>query len=121
MIRALDEIALERGYPARITVDNGTEFRSRLLDAWAYQHGVTLEFIQPGKPIQNAIIESYNGRMRDELLNLHWWRTVAEARDAIDAYRHDYNHARPHSGLGYRTPLEFARELEHHDSGVAVA
>ena len=109
VIQALEEIALLRGYPARITVDNGPEFRSRAMDAWAYEHHVTLDFIQPGKPIQNAVIESYNGRMRDELLNQHWWRSIAEARDAIDAYREDFNEVRPHSALNNQTPGEFAR------------
>lgn len=111
VIRALEEIATERGYPTRITLDNGPEFRGMALDAWAYEHGVVLDFIQPGKPVQNAVIESYNGRMRDELLNLHWWRSIAEARDTIDAYREDFNEARPHSALDHRTPGEFAR---HH-------
>jgi len=108
VIDALEVIALERGYPARISVDNGPEFRSLALDAWAYEHGVTLEFIQPGKPTQNPVIESYNGKMRDELLNLHWWRTVADARDAIAAHRIDYNQVRPHGSLDERTPQEFA-------------
>jgi len=121
VIQALEEITLERGYPARITVDNGPEFRSRALDAWAYQHGVTLDFIAPGKPIQNAVIESYNGRMRDELLNLHWWRDVAEARAGVDAHREDYNTVRPHGALGHQTPRAFAAALTHHDLGVAVA
>jgi len=121
VIRVLDEIALERGYPAGIVVDNGAEFRSAALDAWAYEHGVTLEFIQPGKPIQNAAIESFNGRMRDELLNQHWWRTINEARRAVAAYREDYNHVRPHSALGNQTPEEFASALRGLDSGVAVA
>jgi putative transposase len=104
VIAALEISAIERGcYPARIVVDNGPEFRSAALDAWAYEHGVTLEFIQPGKPIQNALIESYNGRMRDELLNTCWWRTVEEARQAITAYRIDYNHVRPHGSLDQRT------------------
>lgn len=119
--RALDEIALERGYPARITIDNGSEFRSAALDAWAYEHGVMLEFIQPGKPMQNPFVESYNGRMRDELLNQHWWRTVAEARTAIEAHREDYNQVRPHSSLGDRTPAETAAALRSLDLGVAVA
>lgn len=119
--RALDEVALDRGYPARITLDNGPEFRSAALDAWAYQHGVALEFIQPGKPIQNAVVESYNGRMRDELLNQHWWRTILEAREAIACYRDDFNHVRPHSAHGQRTPAEFAAGLPGHDPGVAVA
>jgi len=119
--RVLDEIALERGYPIGIVVDNGSEFRSTALDAWAYEHGVMLEFIQPGKPIQNATIESFNGRMRDELLNQHWWRTLDEAQRAIAAYREDYNHVRPHSALGNQTPEEFASALRSLDSGVAVA
>jgi len=109
VIQALEEIALLRGYPARITLDNGPEFRSVKLDAWAYEHGVALEFIQPGKPIQNAVMESYNGRMRDELLNQHWWRSIAEARNAVDAYREDFNEVRPHSALDNQTPGEFAR------------
>jgi putative transposase len=121
VMRALDEIALARGYPARITLDNGPEFRSAALDAWAYEHGVALEFIQPGKPIQNAVVESFNGRMRDELLNQHWWQTIHEARAAVAEYRDDFNHVRPHSALGQRTPAEFAAGLQNHDSGVAVA
>lgn len=107
--RVLDEIALVRGYPVFLVLDNGPEFRSAELDAWAYEHRVTLLFIQPGKPIQNAVMESYNGRMRDELLNLHWWRSISEARDAVDAYRADFNEVRPHSALGNQTPSEFAR------------
>lgn len=105
----LDEIALERGYPRRIRIDNGPEFRSAVLDAWAYEHSVTLEFIQPGKPIQNAITESYNGRMRDECLNLHWFRTIIEADRTINAHRQDYNQNRPHGALDGRTPAEFAK------------
>jgi putative transposase len=109
VIGVLEEIALLRGYPSRIVLDNGPEFRSTRLDAWAYEHKVALEFIQPGKPIQNAVMESFNGRMRDELLNQHWWREVAEAREAIDAHLLDYNEVRPHSALGNQTPSEFAR------------
>jgi putative transposase len=111
VIRALEEVAIPRGYPTRITLDNGPEFRGTALDTWAYEHGVVLDFIQPGKPIQNAVMESYNGRMRDELLNVHWWRNIAEARDAIDAYREDFNEVRPHTALGHRTPGEFARQF----------
>ena len=70
---------------------------------------MTLEFIEPGKPIQNTIIESYNGRMRDELLNLHWWDTVAQVREGVTGYRVDYNEVRPHGALGNKTPNEFAR------------
>jgi transposase InsO family protein len=82
---------------------------------------VTLEFIQPGNPIQNAAIESFNGRMRDELLNQHWWRTLDEAYRAVASYREDYNRVRPHSALGNRTPEEFAATLRNLDLGVAVA
>lgn len=109
VIQALEEIAMLRGYPARITVDNGPEFRSAQLDVWAYDHGVALEFIQPGKPTQNPFIESYNGKMRDELLNLHWWRSLGEAREAVQVFREDFNEVRPHSALDDQTPAEFAR------------
>lgn len=110
VIQTLEEIALERGaYPARLSLDNGPEFRSQTLDAWAYARGVALDFIQPGKPVQNADIESFNGKMRDELLNVHWWHTIQEAQDAILWHKQDYNRVRPHSSLGNRTPSEFAR------------
>lgn len=110
VVRALDEIALDRGYPERLTLDNGPEFRSQALDTWAYAHGVQLVFIAAGKPAQNAVVESFNGRMRDECLNLHWFRTIDEARATVTAYREDYNAVRPHSALGYRTPLEFGQQ-----------
>lgn len=108
VIRALDILALERGLPERIVVDNGPEFRSSALDEWAYQHGVTLDFIEPGKPVQNAFVESYNGRMRDECLNEHWFTSLEEARQVVELYRKDYNEVRPHSSLGDQTPAEFA-------------
>lgn len=112
VIRTLEIISMEQGrYPARIRVDNGSEFRSQVLDTWAYERKIALEFIQPGKPSQNGDIESFNGKMRDELLNLHWWRTIQEAQEAIEKYRVDYNHVRPHSALGNRTPVEFLQTL----------
>jgi putative transposase len=109
--RVLDEIALERGYPASIRLDNGPELRSRALDQWAYEHGVVLDFIAPGKPTQNSFVESFNGKMRDELLNTRWWRALTEARAAIAEHREDYNRVRPHDSLGRRTPEEYARTL----------
>lgn len=115
VIRALEELELERGLPKRIVLDNGSEFRSQALDEWAYRHDVHLAFIEPGKPVQNAFAESFNGRMRDECLNQHWTRDVAEARSVIGAYREDYNEVRPHSSLGQRTPSEFARTAEWND------
>jgi len=109
--RVLDRLGSAEGLPARITVDNGPEFAGRTLDAWAYQHGVQLDFIAPGKPVQNAYIESFNGRLRDECLNEHWFSTLAEARATIEAWRLDYNSVRPHSALHNRTPEEFARQM----------
>jgi putative transposase len=109
MTQALDRIALTRGaHPKRLLIDNGTEFRSRALDAWAYQHGVELHFIDPGKPIQNPVTESYNGRMRDECLNVNWWATLDQAQVGIRAWRHRYNTERPHGSLGELTPSEYA-------------
>jgi putative transposase len=121
VVQTLDEIALDRGYPRWIVVDNGPEFRSVALDAWAHEHGVLLDFIDPGKPMQNAIVESYNGRMRDECLNVNWWTTIEDARRGIDAHRIDYNEVRPHGSLNDRTPIEFARELKERDSELRVA
>jgi putative transposase len=97
-----------RGLPAVIQSDNGSEFISRHLDQWAYEHGVRLQFIEPGKPIQNAFIESFNGRFREECLNEHVFVSLADARRKIEQWRIVYNQERPHSSLGYLTPHEFA-------------
>jgi len=110
VVRVLEEVALQRGYPQAIQVDNGPEFISRTVDQWAFGHGVELHFIEPGKPTQNAFIESFNGKFRDECLNENWFLTLQEAREKIEAWRRDYNQARPHSALGYQTPEEFAAQ-----------
>jgi putative transposase len=112
VVEAVEVIALERGYPRALLTDNGPEFRSQKLDQWAYEHDVRLIFIEPGKPSQNATIESFNGRMRDECLNQHWFRTVDEARSVIEAWREDYNRVRPHGSLGQMTPVEYAASLQ---------
>ncbi|EOC3070239.1 IS3 family transposase [Cronobacter malonaticus] len=106
--RILDSIALFRGYPATIRTDQGPEFTCRALDQWAFEHGVELRLIQPGKPIQNGFIESFNGRFRDECLNEHWFSDIVHARKVINDWRQDYNKCRPHSALNYQTPSEFA-------------
>ena len=106
--RVLDQAARFRGYPKAIRTDQGPEFTGKALDQWAYRHGVQLKLIQAGKPTQNAFIESFNGRFRDECLNDHWFTTLAEARILITAWRRDYNQQRPHSALDYLTPAEFA-------------
>jgi putative transposase len=106
--RVLDQLLWNYGLPRAITVDNGPEFISTALDRWAHQHGVELHFIQPGKPTQNAYVESFNGKFRDEFLSQARWPTVARARAEAELYRRDYNEVRPHSALGYATPAAFA-------------
>jgi putative transposase len=102
----LTPLVRRRGAPVAITVDNGGEFVSHAMDTWAYAHDVRLEFIRPGKPIENAFIESFNGRLRDECLNVHVFVSTIEAQHVLDAWRADYNHVRPHSALQDRTPVE---------------
>ena len=108
--RALSEIGQIEGLPEIIINDNGPEFISNALDNWAYQRGVKLTFIRPGKPVENAYIESFNGRFRDECLNENWFLTLEHARGIIEKWRIDYNNERPHSSLGYLTPEEFIRQ-----------
>jgi putative transposase len=107
--RVLDRVVAERGLPEAIVLDNGPEFRGRALAAWSEERGVRLEFIQPGKPVQNAYVESFNGRLRDECLNANWFTSLGDARRKIEAWRRDYNQERPHSSLDYMPPEEFAR------------
>ena len=109
VVRVLEQIAKGRGYPESIRVDNGPEFAGRALDQWAYEHGVKLDFIEPGKPVQNAWIESFNGKYRDECLNEHYFVTIQEARDLSEQWRLDYNTFRPHSSLSGLTPEEFIK------------
>ncbi|WP_326977995.1 IS3 family transposase [Citrobacter braakii] len=121
--RILDSIALFRGYPATIRTDQGPEFTCRALDQWAFEHGVELRLIQPGKPTQNGYIESFNGRFRDECLNEHWFSDIVHARKIINDWRQDYNECSPHSTLNYQTPSEFAAgwrkgHSENEDSDV---
>lgn len=106
--RILERAALFRGLPGAIRTDQGPEFTGKALDQWAYRNGVELKLIEAGKPMQNAYIESFNGRFRDECLNDHWFTSLTEARSIVAAWRQDYNEGRPHSGIGYLTPAEFA-------------
>ena len=108
--RVLDRLVAERGHPQRIVTDNGPEFTGRVMDRWAYEHRVKLEFIEPGKPVQNAYVESFNGTCRNECLNEHWFISLDEARSLIEDWRIDYNQNRPHSSLGFQTPAEFANQ-----------
>ena len=117
VVRVLQRAAQFRGLPAAIRTDQGPEFTGKALDQWAYQNGVQLKLIEPGKPTQNAYIESFNGRFRDECLNDHWFTSLAEARIRIAAWRRDYNEHRPHSALNYQTPAEFAASYRRGDVG----
>ena len=108
--RVLDAIIAERGRPTAIRVDNGPEFTSRHFVAWCVERGIELIHIQPGKPTQNARVESFHGRFREECLRVSWFQNLFEARRQIAAWRKDYNEERPHSSLGYLTPREYAAE-----------
>jgi putative transposase len=107
--RALDQVIAQRGRPESIRMDNGTELTSRHFLAWGIEKRITLAHIQPGKPVQNAFAESFNGRFRDECLNTSWFLNLWDARKKIRAWRQEYNHERPHSSLHYRAPYVFAQ------------
>jgi putative transposase len=115
--RVLDGLAEYTGLPQVIVMDNGPEFTSKAMLCWAQQRGVKLHFIDPGKPTQNAYIESFNGKFRDECLNGYWFNNLEEARRIIEEWRKDYNLARPHSSLGYLAPETFR---QHHELSLSV-
>ncbi len=104
-----DRLLKHRGKPKAIRVDNGSEFTSKAMDQWAYFNKVELDFSRPGKPTDNAFIESFNGKFRTEYLNQNWFLSLTDVRDKIEAWRQDYNRTRPHSSLDNLTPQEFAR------------
>ena len=110
VVKILEEVIQRRGTPKTIRVDNGPEFVSRSLNLWAYWSGVKLDFSRPGKPTDNAFIESFNGKFREECLNQHWFLSLEEAQKKIDFWREDYNQRRPHSSLGDVPPAEFAAQ-----------
>ena len=109
-MRTLDRILQVRAKPKYLFVDNGSEFSGRMLDLWAYRHKVRIDFSRPGKPTDNGHVETFNGSLRDECLNVHWFASMAEARASIEAWRQHYNAVRPHSSLDYLTPIEFSRQ-----------
>jgi putative transposase len=110
VVRVLEQLKTLRGLPRQIRSDNGPEFLSRIVDQWAYEQGLQWHTVQPGRPMENGYVESFNGRFRDECLNENWFVDLAEAREKIEQWKQDYNQVRPHSALGYRTPEEFAAE-----------
>lgn len=113
VVQTLDRVCAKIGYPKTIRVDNGSEFISRDLDLWAYVHKVTLDFSRPGKPTDNAFIEAFNSKFRQECLNAHWFLALADASEKIENWRRDYNEVRPHSAIGYNVPIAL-----HNPDGV---
>ncbi len=109
VVRTLERITGQRGWPGTIKTDNGSEFISKAMDRWAYENGVELDFSRPGKPTDNAKIESFNGRLREECLNAHWFLSLDDAKCKIEAWRRYYNEVRPHTALDWLAPAEFAR------------
>ena len=111
LTRMMDEVCSRRGRPAVIRTDNGKEFTGKAMLNWAYRNGVSLRLIEPGKPNQNAYVESFNGRLRDECLNEHWFTSLPHARLEIERWRREYNEERPKQGLGGLTPTQYAKHL----------
>lgn len=126
VVATLERVCTEVGYPDSIRVDQGSEFISRDLDLWAYKNEVTLDFSRPGKPTDNAFIEAFNGRLRAECLNTHWFLTLADAREKLEHWRRHYNEVRPHGAIGNKAPITLlnrrdatspSRPLEVENSG----
>ena len=111
VVEHMKRLVAEHGSPESITTDNGSEFAGQAMDVWAHEAGVKLDFIRPGRPVQNGYIESFNGRLRDECLNTEVFSNLADAREKLQRWQRDYNQRRPHSALADRTPEEFARTL----------
>ena len=111
LTRILDGICSQRGKPSMIRSDNGPEFTGKAMLTWAHRHGIALRLIEPGKPNQNAYVESFNGRLRDECLNEHWFTSLPHARTLIEAWRREYNDERPKKSLGGLTPTQYAKQL----------
>jgi putative transposase len=111
VVRVLNHIQNRRGTPQYLFCDNGSEFSCQVMDLWAHQNGVQIDFSRPGKPTDNAFIESFNGTFRSECLNTHWFHSLQEAKLLIENWRQEYNESRPHRALDLRTPNEFARQI----------
>lgn len=116
--RVLDRAAAATGWPSVIVVDNGPEFTGKALDQWAWERGVKLHFIDPGKPVQNAFVESFNGKFRDECLSRNWFQSLEHARQVIATWRADYNDVRPHKSLGWQTPTEYEQRASCSPEGL---
>jgi len=115
VVEVCNRLVAQRGAPVRIFVDNGSEFSGRLFDLWAYHHKAAIDFNRPGKPTDNCFVETFNGSLRDECLNVHWFETIDEAKAKIEAWRVDYNESRPHQALNELTPSEYAGRMRLSD------
>ena len=111
VVRVLNHLKSRRGAPRFLFCDNGSEFTGQAMDLWAHQNQVRIDFSRPGKPTDNAFIESFNGTFRSECLSAHWFASITEARQLIENWRREYNESRPHRALAQRTPSEFARQV----------
>ena len=118
VVRTLERLRLQGRLPQCIRMDNGPEFTGKALDAWAHTHNVRLDFIRPGKPMDNGHIESFNGKMRDECLNQHVFLSLADARDSLERWRDDYNQSRPHSALDWMSPEEYYAHHQPYKTGT---
>jgi putative transposase len=112
VVDVCNRLVATRGAPRRVFTDNGSEFSGQMFDLWAYHHGVQIDFSRPGKPTDNSFVESFNGSLRDECLNVHWFESIEEAKVRIEDWRRDYNESRPHQGLREQTPNEFAAQAK---------
>ncbi len=111
VVKVMNQIKMHRGVPKMLFCDNGSEFTSQAMDLWAYQNGVRMAFSRPGKPTDNAFVESFNGTFRAECLDAPWFPTLTAAREIVETWRREYNESRPHRALGERTPNEFASQI----------
>jgi putative transposase len=111
VVETCNRLVAVRGAPVRVFVDNGSEFTGRLFDLWAYHVKATLDFNRPGRPTDNCFIETFNGTLRDECLNVHWFETIDEAKSKIEAWRVEYNESRPHQALNELTPAEYSAKI----------
>lgn len=112
VVEVLNRLVVRHGAPRYVFVDNGSEFTGRIMDMWAYHHGTRIDFSRPGKPTDNSFVETFNGSLRDECLNVHWFASLAEAKSVLEAWRRDYNESRPHSALNDLPPAEYARRIK---------
>jgi putative transposase len=120
VVDTCNQLVAQRRAPKRVFVDNGSEFSGRVLDPWAYHHGVQIDFSRPGKPTDNCFIETFNGSLRDECLNVNWFESLEDAKEKIEGWQRDYNESRPHHALNEQTPAEFAARSKDLEIGTRL-